>query len=72
MKMDKFDACSKKSNIDFVAASKKNTLLPSIAHVMAIPEGPKSAMQEVVSKFLNSDMPTKDALAKLAAASKVK
>ncbi|MGC2166701.1 MAG: ABC transporter substrate-binding protein, partial [Gallionella sp.] len=37
VKMDKFDDCAKKSNADFVSSSKKGTLVPSIAHQMAVP-----------------------------------
>ena len=35
--LTKFDDCAKESNRDFVASSKSNTLLPSIAHGMAVP-----------------------------------
>ena len=72
VKMDKFDDCGKKSNADFVATAKKNTLVPSLAHGMALPEATKGAMQDVVTQFFNSDMSSKEAVQKLAAAAKTK
>jgi glucose/mannose transport system substrate-binding protein len=70
VKMDKFDACAKKSSADFVASSKKGSLVPSIAHGMAVPAATAGAMQDVVTQFFNSDMSTKAAVEKLAKAAK--
>ena len=70
VKMDKFDDCAKKSSADFAATSKKGTLVPSIAHGMAVPSAVAGAMQDVVTQFFNSDMSAKDAVAKLAAVAK--
>ena len=72
VKMDKFDECGKKSNADFVATAKKNSLVPSIAHAMAVSAATAGAMQDVVTQFFNSDMSAKDAVTKLAAAAKTK
>jgi glucose/mannose transport system substrate-binding protein len=72
VKMDKFDDCAKMSNRDFVATSKSNGLVPSIAHMMAVPAATAGAMQDVVTQFFNSDMPAKDGVAKLAAAAMTK
>jgi glucose/mannose transport system substrate-binding protein len=70
--MDKFDDCAKKSNADFVASSKAGSLLPSIAHGMAVPAATAGAIQDVVTQFFNSDMTTKQAIEKLASAGKTK
>jgi glucose/mannose transport system substrate-binding protein len=72
VKMDKFDDCAKKSNTDFVATSKKGSLVPSIAHGMAVPAASAGAIQDVVTQFFNSDMSSKSAVEKLAAAAKTK
>lgn len=70
MKMDKFDDCAKQSAKDFAEDAKANTLVPSIAHGMAVPAAAEGAMKDVVSQFWNSAMSAKDAQAKLAAAAK--
>jgi glucose/mannose transport system substrate-binding protein len=70
--MDKFDDCAKKSNADFVASSKSGSLVPSIAHQMAVPAATTGAIQDVVTQFFNSEMTTKLAIEKLAAAAKTK
>jgi glucose/mannose transport system substrate-binding protein len=72
VKLDKFDDCAKKSNADFVASSNKGTLVPSIAHQMAVPAAISGAIQDVVTQFFNSDMSSKSAVVKLAAAAKTK
>lgn len=69
MDMDKFDACAKASSKDFVAASKAATLLPSVAHGMAVSSASQAALREVVSEFWNNDKATvDDTLSKLALA----
>ncbi|WP_343631875.1 ABC transporter substrate-binding protein [Roseateles sp.] len=73
MKMDKFDDCAKQSAADFAADAKAGTLVPSIAHGMAVPAAAEGAMKDVVSQFWNSDkMTVKDAQTRLAAAAKSK
>jgi glucose/mannose transport system substrate-binding protein len=72
MNMSKFDDCAKKSAADFVADNKAGTLVPSFAHQMAEPSAVQGAIQDVVTQFMNSDMSSKDAVAKLLDASKKK
>ena len=73
MDMAKFDDCAKQSATDFVDTAKSGTLVPSVAHGMAIASATEGAIKDVVSQFWNDDkMSTKDAQAKLVAAAKVK
>jgi len=73
MKMDKFDDCAKLSAKDFVDDAKSGTLVPSIAHGMAVPSATEGAIKDVVSQFWNTEkMSAKDAQAKLVAAAKTK
>jgi len=72
MKMDKFDDCAKTSSADFVATAKTGSLVPSIAHGMAVPSAAEGAIKDVVSQFWNSDkMSAKDAMDKIASAAKI-
>jgi len=71
MPMDKFDDCAKQSSKDFVASNKAGTLVPSIAHGMAVPSAAEGAIKDVVSQFWNDDkMSPADAMKKIAAAAK--
>ena len=73
MKMDKFDDCAKTSSADFVSTAKSGSLVPSIAHGMAVGAAAEGAIKDVVSQFWNSDkMTAKQAQAKIAAAAKTK
>ncbi|MEY3992601.1 MAG: hypothetical protein RIS04_1364 [Pseudomonadota bacterium] len=73
MDLGKFDDCAKLSAKDFVDTAKSGSLVPSVAHGMAIPSAAAGAIQDVVSQFWNDDkMSTKDAQAKIAAAAKTK
>ncbi len=73
MKMDKFDDCAKQSAADFAADAKSGTLVPSIAHGMAVPAAAEGAMKDVVSQFWNSDkMTAKEAQSRLVSAAKTK
>ena len=73
MDLAKFDDCAKLSAKDFVDTAKSGSLVPSVAHGMAIPSAAAGAIQDVVSQFWNDDkMSTKDAQAKIAAAAKTK
>lgn len=72
VKMDKFDDCAKKSHTDFIASSKAGTLVPSIAHQMAVPAATTGAIQDVVTQFFNSEMTSAQAVVKLAAAARTK
>ncbi len=55
MDMSKFDDCAKLSAKDFVATAKAGSLLPSIAHGMAVPPAAAGAIQDAVSQFWNDD-----------------
>lgn len=73
MKLDKFDDCAKTSAADFVASNKGGSLVPSIAHGMAVPSSVEGAMKDVVSQFWNDDkMTVAAAMDKLASAAKDK
>jgi glucose/mannose transport system substrate-binding protein len=73
MKLDKFDECAKTSAADFVATSRAGTLVPSIAHGMAVPSATEGAIKDVVSQFWNDDkMTAAAAMDKLVAAAKMK
>jgi glucose/mannose transport system substrate-binding protein len=73
MKLDKFDDCAKTSATDFVSTSKAGSLVPSIAHGMAVPSAAEGAIKDVVSQFWNDDkMTSAAAMDKLVAAAKTK
>ncbi|MFZ4289372.1 ABC transporter substrate-binding protein [Variovorax sp. HJSM1_2] len=54
-KMDKFDDCAKLSAKDFVETSKTSSLVPSIAHSMAVSPAAEGAIKDAVSQFWNDD-----------------
>ena len=69
--MGKFDDCAKMSAKDFVSTAKSNTLVPSIAHGMAVSSASEGAMKDVVSQFWNTDtMTPEQAASRLAIAAK--
>ena len=68
--LDDFDACAKRSHADLLAAIKGNTLVPSMAHEMAVPRSVRGEFLDVVTAFFNSDMSSDDAVKQLAAAVK--
>ena len=73
MDMDKFDACAKASSKDFVASSKAATLVPSVAHGMAVSTAAQTGLRAVVSEFWNNDKtPVGDTMAKLVLATSTK
>ncbi|WP_394790508.1 ABC transporter substrate-binding protein [Rhodoferax sp.] len=55
MNLDKFDDCAKLSAKDFVATAKTGSLLPSIAHGMAVSPAAEGAIKDAVSQFWNDD-----------------
>jgi glucose/mannose transport system substrate-binding protein len=69
--LDKFDSCAQKSHEDLLAAIKDNTLVPSMAHEMAIPRSARGEFLDVITAFFNSDMSSQDAANQLAAAAKL-
>jgi glucose/mannose transport system substrate-binding protein len=73
MDMSKFDDCAKLSARDFVSTAKTNSLVPSIAHGMAVSSAAEGAIKDVVSQFWNTDTETAEqAMDKLVAAAKTK
>lgn len=73
MSMDKFDDCAKLSSQDFVLTSQSGTLLPSVAHGMAVAPAAQAALRAAVSDFWNNDKtPVSETLARLALSASVK
>ncbi|WP_343080475.1 ABC transporter substrate-binding protein [Ostreiculturibacter nitratireducens] len=66
--LDEFDECAKRSHADLVAAIENDTLVPSMAHEMAIPRSIRGEFLDLVTAFFNSDMSSQDAVEQLAAA----
>ncbi|MBB3118687.1 ABC transporter substrate-binding protein [Pseudoduganella violacea] len=66
----KFDACATKSMDDMAATSQGGGLVPSFAHGMAIDTAKAGAIQDVVAKFMNSNMTPQAAVQALAKAAK--
>jgi glucose/mannose transport system substrate-binding protein len=66
----KFDSCATRSMDDMAATSKANALLPSLAHGMAIDSAKAGAIQDVIAKFMNSNMTPQAAAQALAKAAK--
>ena len=72
-KMDKFDDCAKASAKDFADTAKSASLLPSVAHGMAIAPATEGAIKDAVSQFWNDDkVSVADAMKKIATAAKTK
>ena len=73
MDLKKFDDCAKTSAADFVSTSKSGSLVPSIAHGMAVPSAAEGAIKDVVSQFWNDEKITSaQAQDRLVAAAKTK
>jgi glucose/mannose transport system substrate-binding protein len=71
MKMDRFDDCAKTSAQDFASSAKAGTLLPSIAHGMAVPSAAEGAIKDAISLYWNSErLSARDAMKKLASAAR--
>jgi glucose/mannose transport system substrate-binding protein len=68
----KFDACATKSMDDMAASNKSGGLVPSFAHGMALHAATQGAIVDVIAKFMNSNMRSKDAVAALSKAAKTK
>jgi glucose/mannose transport system substrate-binding protein len=66
VQMDKFDLCAQESAAYFAATAMINTLVPSIAHLMAQPAPIETALREVVAAYWNDDrMTTEEAMARM-------
>jgi glucose/mannose transport system substrate-binding protein len=71
MDLSRFDDCAKASAKDFAASAQAGTLVPSIAHGMAVPAAVEGAIKDVVSQFWNNDrMTPKEAMSRLVSAAK--
>jgi glucose/mannose transport system substrate-binding protein len=71
MSMAKFDDCAKQSGKDFVDTAKTGSLVPSIAHGMAVSPAVEGAIKDVVSQYWNDDkLFADDAMKRLVSASK--
>lgn len=68
----KFDACATKSMADFDSTAKSGALVASFAHGMAVPSATQGAIVDVIAKFMNSNMSSKDAVTALVKAAKTK
>lgn len=68
--LDDFDICAQKSHDDLTAAADKNSLVPSMAHEMAVPRSIRGEFLDLVTEHFNSDMTSKDAVERLVAAIK--
>ncbi|WEX10729.1 ABC transporter substrate-binding protein [Chelativorans sp. AA-79] len=66
--LDKFDDCAKKSHEDLTAAVKADSLVPSMAHEMAVPRSIRGEFLDVVTEHFNSDMSSQEAVDRLVAA----
>lgn len=69
---DKFDSCAQQSMADMDATSKAGAFVPSLAHNMAVGSATQGAIMDVVARFMNSNMSSKDAVAALAKAAQTR
>jgi glucose/mannose transport system substrate-binding protein len=60
MPMENFDECARMSSKDFASTSATGSLVPSVAHGMAIAPAEQGLMRAVVSEFWNNDKTTVD------------
>ena len=73
VRMDRFDLCAQESSAYFTATAMVNTLVPSIAHLMAQPAPIEQAMRDVVATYWNNDrMTAKEAMGRLVKVSRPK
>ena len=66
VELDGFDACAKRSKADLAAAREAGTLLPSMAHEMAVPRSQRGVFLDLVTEHFNSDMGSQEAATRLA------
>jgi glucose/mannose transport system substrate-binding protein len=63
--LGEFDSCAQKSRADLTAAIEADTLVPSMAHEMAIPRSIRGEFLDVVTEHFNSEMSSQDAVNRL-------
>lgn len=68
----RFDACAQQSMADMDASIKAGSFVPSMAHNMAVGSAAQGAIMDVIARFMNSAMTSKDAVAALAKAARTK
>ncbi|MBN2906921.1 MAG: carbohydrate ABC transporter substrate-binding protein [Rhodobacteraceae bacterium] len=68
--LDAFDDCAKLSHADLLKAIEADTLVPSMAHEMAVSRSVRGEFLDLVTEFFNSDMSSQDAVQQLADAVK--
>ena len=69
LSMDQFDECAKRSSQDFVRTAQTGTLLPSVAHGMAVASAAQGALRAAVTDYWNNDKITaQDTMTRLALA----
>lgn len=68
----RFDSCAQQSMADMDASSKAGSFVPSMAHNMAVGSAAQGAIMDVIARFMNSAMTSKDAVAALAKAARTK
>ena len=61
MPRSNFDECALSSMDEFVSSASDKSLVPSVAHGMAVFDSVKGAMEDVVTNFYNSDDMTSEA-----------
>jgi len=66
--LDAFDMCAQRSHDDLTAAIAADTLVPSMAHEMAISRSVRGEILDVVTEHFNSDMSSQDAVDRLVSA----
>ena len=65
-----FDACGKRDIKELAEATRKNTLVGSIAHGHAVPTAIKNAFYDVITRHFNGQIDDKQAVVALVAAAK--
>lgn len=68
----KFDSCALQSMADLESSSKSGALVPSLSASMAVGTAAQGAMMDVIARFMNSKMSSKDAVIALAKAARTK
>lgn len=64
--MSEFDRCSQRSMEDFKASTQEDTLVPSLAHRMALRSGMQGAVMDIITNYFNdSDMTAEQAAERL-------
>ncbi len=64
--LEGFDACAQRSHDDLEAARDAGSLLPSMAHEMAVPRSQRGVFLDLVTEHFNSDMSSEEAATRLA------